>query len=166
MWHTYSWSDTRVRFALLHQMCDDAAKQTQNMKVYKMKACKSVGSGWVSWCVWGQIPNIWTWFLSLMLGSRLQTEVSPSRVKNATDHQLKWGFFLPRFLSRLSPASKADPRSLHHRPWTPGTGEITLYLLSDKVIVRREHRTSPIVNTQKYLRCLVSARGEKSRPPF
>lgn len=73
------------------------------------------------------------------------------------------GFFLPRFLSRLSPASKADPRSLHHRPWTPGTGEITLYLLSDKVTVRREHRTSPMLNTQKYLRCLVSACGQKKR---
>lgn len=46
------------------------------------------------------------------------------------------------FLSWLSPASKAEPRSLHHQPQTPGTGEITLYLLSHKVTVKvwwREH---------------------------
>ena len=50
-------------------------------------------------------------------------------------------FFFP-LLSWLSPASKAEPRSLHHQPQTPGTGEITLYLLSHKVTVkvwRREH---------------------------
>lgn len=51
-------------------------------------------------------------------------------------------FFFFLFLSWLSPARKAETRSLHHQPQTPGTGEITLYLLSHKVTVKvwwREH---------------------------
>ncbi|CAB1432533.1 unnamed protein product [Pleuronectes platessa] len=74
------------------------------------------------------------------MGNRAQTEGSPSRVKNATDHHAQAFFFL--FLSRLSPARKAEPRSPHHQPPTPGTGEITLYLLSHKVTVKVWWRAS------------------------
>lgn len=61
------------------------------------------------------ILNTW-FFCQQSIGTRAQMEGSLSRVKNASNHHALAFFF---FLSWLSPARKAHPRSLHHQPQTP-----------------------------------------------
>lgn len=94
------------------------------------------------------------------MGNRAQTEGSPSRVKNATDHHAQ-AFFLTvmavagkQSRAQKSPSSASDPGDRRNHIISAVTQSHC------QGVVERAHRSSGVrLETQKYLRRLISAPG-------
>lgn len=94
------------------------------------------------------------------MGNRAQTEGSPSRVKNATDHHAQ-AFFLSVMVvageqgrAQKSPSSASDPGDRRNHIISAVTQSHC-----QGVVERARSRSGAMPETQKYLRRLISAPG-------
>lgn len=138
--------------------------------------CKWVNVRGASRHVCGEAPNARTWFPSL--ATRGQTEEFLSRVKNATDHHAQASFISPspsphpHFCHGCRRQAKQSPGVSMVNPGPRGREKSHYICCHTKSLSRcggeRERHTSPdaLPDTQKYLTCLISACGEKTRPPL
>lgn len=96
------------------------------------------------------------------MGNRAQTEGSPSRVKNATDHHAQAFFFSLSVMAvageqssaQKSPSSTSDPGDRRNHIISAVTQSHC------QGVVEKAHSSSGVMlETQKYLGRLISARG-------